>query len=197
MKKLILFSFIAIFLYNCTQKSQNFSSEQTQIISSGDTLEPMRVFTIANRSDSLLLRSISKNIVPEEDDKILHILIKRMYATVQDSASKGVGIAAPQIGILKNLIWVQRFDKEGEPFEYYLNPQITQYSDLKQDCREGCLSVPVIKDTTHTRSYTILLEYDKIDKSHHIEMIEGFTAVIFQHEIDHLNGILFLDKLEE
>ncbi len=97
---------------------------------------------------------------------------------------------------MKNIIWVQRFDKENEPYEYYLNPKITKYSDLKRNCGEGCLSVPIIKDTTETRSYAILLEYDKLDKTHHTEMIEDFTAVIFQHEIDHLNGIIFLDRFK-
>ena len=197
MKKLSITIFSLVLIITCSRQPQNFTSEQVEMITSADTLTPMRVFTIADKTDSLLLRSNSVDIILNEKDEVLHTLIKRMYATVQDSATQGVGIAAPQVGILKNIIWVQRFDKEGEPFEYYLNPKITQYSDLKQDCREGCLSVPVIKDTTRTRSYAILLAYDKLDKTHHTEMIEDFTAVIFQHEIDHLNGILFLDRLDE
>ena len=197
MKKLSITIFSLVLIITCSRQPQNFTSEQVEMITSADTLTPMRVFTIADKTDSLLLRSNSVDIILNEKDEVLHTLIKRMYATVQDSATQGVGIAAPQVGILKNIIWVQRFDKEGEPFEYYLNPKITQYSDLKQDCREGCLSVPVIKDTTRTRSYAILLAYDKLDKTHHTEMIEDFTAVIFQHEIDHLSGILFLDRLDE
>jgi peptide deformylase len=110
--------------------------------------------------------------------------------------SMGVGIAAPQVGILKNIIWVQRFDKEDFPFEVYINPRILSYSTLKQDCQEGCLSIPDRSDTTRNRSYAIMIDYDKIDGSHHTEMIEDFTAVIFQHEIDHLNGILYLDHLD-
>jgi len=108
----------------------------------------------------------------------------------------GVGIAAPQVGILKDMIWVQRFDKEGFPFEVYINPVIRQYSTKKQDCREGCLSIPDRSDTTKTRAYAILLEYDRLSGDHITEMVEDFTAVIFQHEIDHLHGVLYLDHLD-
>jgi len=69
----------------------------------------------------------------------------------------GVGIAAPQVGILKQIIWVQRFDKEGFPFEVYLNPKIINYSAEKQDCKEGCLSIPDRSDTTKTRSESITI----------------------------------------
>ena len=118
-----------------------------------------------------------------------------MYTTVHDSLTKGVGIAAPQVGILKNIIWVQRFDKPGNPYEVYLNPKIIQYTKKKLNWVEGCLSILGRRDTTTTRSYAILIDYLKPDKFHKIEMIEGFPA-IFQHEIDHLNGIIYLDRLK-
>ncbi len=109
----------------------------------------------------------------------------------------GVGIAAPQVGILKNIIWVQRFDKSGMPFEVYLNPVIANYSDEKQVELEGCLSIPNRMDTLYTRAKSINIEYDKMDGTHHKETVEGFTAVIFQHEIDHLRGILYTDHLQQ
>ncbi len=173
----------------------SFDTEQTSLIMSGDTLAPMRVFKINNYSDSILLRKKCSDVTT--NDPTLDRFVKRLYATVRDSMSMGVGIAAPQVGILKNIIWVQRFDKTDFPFEVYLNPIISSYSKLKQDCREGCLSIPDRSDTTRTRSYAIMIDYDKMDGSHHTEMIEDFTAVIFQHEIDHLNGILYLDHLEK
>jgi peptide deformylase len=153
----------------------------------------MRVFKITNYQDSILLRTKCEKV--NINDPLLDLFTKRLYATVRDSLSLGVGIAAPQVGILKNIIWVQRFDKKNLPFEPYFNPVIKQYSEKKQPCPEGCLSIPGIRDTTQNRSYAILIEYDKLDGTHHYEMVEGFTAVIFQHEIDHLNGILFLDHL--
>ncbi len=173
--------------------TNNFNQEQIDLIMSGDSLKPMRVFEIDKFTDSILLRTKCENVNVNSEDVVLLNLIKRMYSTVNDSLSAGVGIAAPQVGILKNIILVQRFDKENEPFEVYLNPRIIQYSKQTQTRREGCLSIPDRMDTLDVRAYTILLEYDRLDNTHIIEMVEGFTAIIFQHEIDHLNGILYTD----
>lgn len=203
--KLLCLSIVAIWLNSCTgirsnsgklYRSASFSNNQIHLIVEKDTLAPMRVYQITDNSDSILLRTPSETVKVNPKDKVLDAFIKRLYRTVRDSASMGVGIAAPQVGILKRIIWVQRFDKEGYPFEVYLNPKILQYSQKMQDCREGCLSIPNRSDTT-IRPYAILIEYDQPDKSHHIEMIEDFTAVIFQHEIDHLDGILYLDHLKK
>jgi peptide deformylase len=174
-----------------------FSEAEIDLILSTDSKSPMRVFKTDSHSDSLLLRSQSAEVNIDTTDIHLNTLIKRMYITVNDTASLGVGIAAPQVGVLKRVIWVQRFDKLGEPFEAYLNPKIIQYSQLKQERREGCLSVPDRRGDPKSRSYAILLEYNRPDMSFHREMVEGFTAIIFQHEIDHLNGILFTDYLKE
>jgi peptide deformylase len=176
---------------------KNFSEKQLKLISAATGDNPMRVFKINNYQDSILLRTASTYVNPDPNDKILSTFIDRLFATVRDSLSLGVGIAAPQVGILKNIIWVQRFDKEDFPFEVYLNPKIVQYSQKKQNCQEGCLSIPGRSDITKTRAYAILLEYDRQDGSHHLEMVEDFTAVIFQHEIDHLHGILYLDHLAD
>lgn len=174
-----------------------FSEDQTSLIMQDDSLTPMRLFLINNKSDSILLRKKSLDVDLELQDEVLENFTKRLLSTMRDSMSLGVGIAAPQVGILKNIIWVQRFDKEGFPFEVYLNPKIKQYSVKKQTCREGCLSIPARSDTLNSRAYAILIEYDKLDKTHMVEMVEDFTAVIFQHEIDHLNGIIYLDHLEK
>jgi peptide deformylase len=193
-----LFAAFGIF-YSCsiliTQK-RIFSEDQSQMIMSGSATEPMRVYKITNYQDSILLRKKSEDVIIDAENIVLQTFVDRLYATVRDSISLGVGIAAPQVGILKNIIWVQRFDKDQFPFEVYLNPKIIQYSDKTQECREGCLSIPNRSDTLNSRAYAVLIEYDKLDATHHTEMIEGFTAVIFQNEIDHLNGILYLDHLE-
>ncbi|MCB0843573.1 MAG: peptide deformylase [Bacteroidetes bacterium] len=174
----------------------SIQSVEEELIMGGDEDTPMRVFLITNPDDSLLLRTQSKSVKADPNDPVLQHFIKRLLRTVQDSASMGVGIAAPQVGLLRQIVYVQRFDKEGFPFEAYLNPQILQYSKLKRVGPEGCLSIPDVRDSV-SRSYSILIEYDYPDGSHHIEMIEDFTAVIFQHEIDHLNGILFPDHLKQ
>lgn len=193
---------VAILMVACssiknTNIHKSFSSGQINLITAADSLVPMRVYKITNKQDSILLRTKSQYIKPDSTDIVLRTFVKRLYKTVTDSMSLGVGIAAPQVGVLKNIIWVQRFDKENFPFEAYLNPKIVSYSEKKQVGREGCLSIPNRSDTLSARAYSILLEYDTMEAKHITETVEDFTAIIFQHEIDHLNGILYIDHLSK
>ncbi|MFH6768739.1 peptide deformylase [Gaetbulibacter aquiaggeris] len=206
MKKIVLYTFISLLFFNCSSVKtlqgasddyESFSKGDIQMIMSSDSLTPMRVYKITSETDSILLRKKSAYIKPDPNDPILKSFIKRLYRTVTDSMSLGAGIAAPQVGILKNIIWVQRFDKENFPFEVCLNPVIVQYSEKKQTNREGCLSIPNRRETLDNRAYAILIAYDTENGVHKTEMVEGFTSVIFQHEIDHLNGILYLDHLNK
>lgn len=173
-----------------------FSAQQAAIINSADASTPMRVWKINSTSDSLLLRKAAEPVNLKKADLVLDLFIDRLFATVRDSMSLGVGIAAPQVGILKQIIWVQRFDKEELPFEVYINPTIVAYSKEQREGMEGCLSIPNRREKC-LRSQWIELAYNKQDGSRHQERIEDFTAVIFQHEIDHLNGILYLDHIAE
>jgi len=187
---------LTIFIVSC-KSSYRFTKKQKSLIKTADSSTPMKILKITNFSDSILLRTKSSKIKVDSKNTILKTFINRLYATVRDSMSLGVGIAAPQVGILKNIIWIQRFDKKNFPFEVYLNPEIIEYSDEKQTCLEGCLSIPKRRDTTYTRSETIVIAYDQFNKKRVKEKVSGFTAVIFQHEIDHLNGILYVDHLEQ
>ena len=133
-------------------------------------------------------------------DSKLHKLLADMRETLIDS--NGVGLAAPQIGINRNVVAVQRFDKEGHPFEVYPNISIVEYSDSLASGPEGCLSVPDRRGDV-LRSTEIIIEYADMAAlskgSKEIPMvrdtISGFTAVIFQHETDHLDGVLYIDRL--
>ncbi len=156
--------------------------------------ETFRVLLTTSEADTKVLKAKSVDIDPK--DSSIKLLADRMYATVQDEASKGVGIAAPQIGINRNAVWVQRFDKEGEPFQFIINPKITWYSDIVRHGREGCLSIPDIFGKVY-RSLILRLEFYDLDGNFHDETVEGFTAVIFQHEFDHLIGTLFTDRMKE
>lgn len=196
LKLLFYISLLTVFILSC-QSSYRFSEKQKSLIKMADSSTPMRILKITNFSDSILLRTKSSKIKVDSKNTILKTFINRLYATVRDSMSLGVGIAAPQVGILKNIIWIQRFDKKNFPFEVYLNPEIIEYSDKKQTCLEGCLSIPKRRDTTYTRSETIVIAYDQFNKRRVKEKVSGFTAVIFQHEIDHLNGILYIDHLRQ
>ena len=175
--------------------SRGFKTDEKAIINAGDG-EIMRVLTIGDRADSLVLRSKAVAMTAEmlrTDDYAT--LRRRMLTTVQDPQNTGVGIAAPQVGILRRIIAVQRFDKPGEPFEFYINPEIVEYSSETAPGREGCLSIPGLSGTV-TRAQQIGLRYRDEQFAEKTETISGFTAVIFQHEADHLDGILYTDRTE-
>lgn len=173
---------------------EKLTKEEINLIKAKSAQTPMRVLLTTSSADTKVLQSISKDIDPK--DPMIKLLADRMFATVQDEKSKGVGIAAPQIGINRNAFWVQRFDKEGQPFEFYINPNITWYSSILRYGREGCLSIPEEFGKVH-RSLAIQLNYFDLEGNQFEEIIEGFTAVIFQHEYDHLIGKLFTDRVLE
>ena len=202
MKNFLALLFLMVLVSSCgvkptTYTTTRFTQEQKDLILSSPNQKTMRVFKITNQRDSLLLRTNSEYVSVKKDKELLGRLIERMKTTMTDSMSLGVGIAAPQVGILKRVIIVQRFDKKNFPIEGYINPVIVQYSKKTQPCKEGCLSIPGRSDMLNMRAYAILLEYDTLDGKHHTEMVEDFTAVVFQHEIDHLNGILYIDHLQQ
>ncbi|WP_396179011.1 peptide deformylase [Flavobacterium sp.] len=184
-----------LFLFIATNLSaQKFSSEEKKLIQSGDVKTMLKVIQITDEKELKILTSVSTDVDPK--DALLPVLAERMFLSMRDPANPGIGIATPQVGINRNLFWVQRFDKVGEPFELYINPKITWRSALLRKGMEGCLSIPDISGEV-LRNYTIQVAYLDKDGNFHEEIVEGFTAVVFQHEYDHLNGVLFTDRLKE
>lgn len=192
MKKAV-FTSLAFVLF-ASASAQKFTDTERTLINSGDKQSLMKVLQVTDAADLKVLKTPSIDVYLK--DEALPLLMDRMLATVNDPASPGVGIAAPQVGINRNIIWVQRFDKPGEPFEVYLNPKITWSSALLRKGTEGCLSIPDLNGEV-LRNYTIQISYYDRHGKFQKEMVEGFTAVIFQHETDHLMGILFTDRLEQ
>lgn len=189
-----ILSIIVFFIGACKQKSITFNDSEIDIITAFKG-SIMPLVTINSETDSLFLRKLSAplNIADVKSEYFIS-LANSMLLTVTNPENEGVGIAAPQVGISKQLIAVQRIDKEGEPFEFYVNPKIVSFSGDKKTGGEGCLSVPGLKGLVN-RYQEIVIEYNDIeDFTIKSDTVEGFTAVIFQHEIDHLNGILYIDK---
>ncbi|MBR5324278.1 MAG: peptide deformylase [Muribaculaceae bacterium] len=186
---------VAMFI-SCNNKSITFNDKEIELINRyKNSIMPLK--TINTESDSIFLREISTPLTKEDlESSYFQELTHSMLMTVNNPENEGVGIAAPQVGIGKQLIAVQRLDKEGEPFEFYVNPKIISTCGDKEFGGEGCLSVPGMRgDVERYRNITI--EYNDIENFEiKTETIEGFTAVIFQHEIDHLNGTLYIDKAE-
>jgi len=188
-----LFLFSVLLIFGCSEEGLN--SDEARLIKSGKATEKMRVFTIENSSDSLFLRQPTRKIEKENiNSKLITLLRKRMLSTVTDIDNEGVGIAAPQVGVGVKLILVQRFDKAGEPVEPYFNPEIKVYGDSVNAGFEGCLSVPGYRGSV-SRSQNIEVSYLDSTGKKQREEINGFVAVIFQHEIDHLSGIMYYDHV--
>ena len=195
MKKLLYMTLIATTIL--TSCGGGFSADERAIIgASGDGIMPL--WTVDNPEEEAFLRLKAEPLTASMvDEPEFQVLKERMLATVCDPTNEGVGIAAPQVGISRRLVAVQRFDKEGEPFEFYINPEIVARSEERELGSEGCLSVPEMSGDVW-RSTAIRLRYhSESDFSVVEEDIEDFTAVIFQHELDHLDGVLYIDYLEE
>jgi peptide deformylase len=109
-------------------------------------------------------------------------------------AAPGVGLAAPQIGVSERLIVVDVRNSKGEKDLITLvNPQIMELGERIVE-EEGCLSVPGIREQVARARRVLIRGYDLNERERQIEA-EGLLAVAFQHEIDHLDGILFIDRI--
>ncbi len=178
----------------CSSAEDAFTDVEVGLITEGDGA--MRVLKSDVPEDTVVLRSISRELTDGMiRSEYYDLLCRRMLETVTSPENDGVGIAGPQVGISRRVIAVQRFDKPGEPFEFYANPLIIRYGDETSPGGEGCLSVPSLRGVVE-RSTEIELQYRTLGGSDTLEIVSGFTAVIFQHEIDHLDGILYTDKAE-
>lgn len=186
------FTFLLMLLIGFNGFSQKFTKEEEAFILEGDVKTGLPIYQTDKKEQQKVLLAQSQDISPK--DKMLPILVERMRLALA-ATEGGVGIAAPQVGINRNVILVQRFDKMDYPVEYFINPKIIWRSELLSKGPEGDLSIDKFRETFY-RSYSIRLEYFDLDNKRHDEMVEGFTAVIFQHEIDHLSGILIPDKFK-
>lgn len=141
--------------------------------------------------DSILRRK-SKVVKPGDPDVAEGILEQML---VRMRSSDGIGLAAPQIGLLKRLVVI---DIPSEPHSILklINPKITWSSEEMKCCEEGCLSLPGIYEVVE-RPASVTVEYFNEDfEPCIIEKAQGILAVCLQHEIDHLNGVMFIDHLE-
>ena len=143
-----------------------------------------------------LLRQISTAVETVDDD--LRALIADMFETMY--AAPGIGLAAIQVGIPKRVLVIDLQEPEeegGEPVKdprVFINPEIVEASDQDVPYTEGCLSVPD-QFAEVDRPDRIRARWLDADGKAHDEVIEGLLATCLQHEMDHLEGILFIDHL--
>jgi peptide deformylase len=140
----------------------------------------------------LMLRQKANKLV-DIQDKDLKIANQMMEVMIK---APGVGLAANQIGILKQIVTINFEDKENNKKANYIlfNPSITKYSEDTVIMEEGCLSLPD-QYADIERPKKILLEYIDENKKSIKREVEGYESRILQHEIDHLSGKLFVDYL--
>jgi peptide deformylase len=132
----------------------------------------------------------------DKDYPNLQGLIADMFETMY--ASNGIGLAAPQIGL-----GIRLFITDGSEIEdikpegfkqVFINPQILEEFDEKWDYEEGCLSIPQVRADVNRHSKLVLRYFDE-NWQEHTHEFEGMAARIIQHEYDHIEGILFTDRI--
>ncbi|MBX7213192.1 MAG: peptide deformylase [Thermoflexales bacterium] len=148
---------------------------------------------IKTLKDPVLRKTAHKieKVTPE-----LRKLIEDLFETMH--AHNGVGLAAPQVGISKRLFVVEveaHPEIPGSGVRYALiNPEITQFSPEREVGQEGCLSIPGWRGDVERATRVVVRGMDGEGKRIKLE-VEGYVARAMQHELDHLDGVLFIDKL--
>jgi peptide deformylase len=141
-----------------------------------------------NKLGDPVLRCPSKQVDLRSDD--IAGIVEKMRATMQDV--RGLGLAGPQIGVLKRIFIYDL----GEGPETMINPEIVWQSEETIEDTEGCLSIPG-HDMKVTRAAKIRIKGLGLDgKAREVEA-EGMTARVFQHEMDHLDGVLIIDRTSD
>ena len=173
--------------------SRPFTSFERTVIEKSDSL----MYVLTMPEDSVILRAKSRDLTRRElRSEELSTLLSKMLYSVQHPSQDGVGIAAPQVGLNVRVVCVMRLDKIGAPFESYLNIHIDSLGGNVVSGPEGCLSVPPYRGIVK-RHDKIRISYLQPETLNTVtEDVEGYTAVIFQHECDHLDGILYTDRAD-
>lgn len=148
------------------------------------------------------LKRVADLIAQEEfNSPGLKTLIADLYETMK--IEKGIGIAAPQINISKQLALIElpedneRYGKlEQTSLVIIINPTITVVDPTMQGYWEGCLSVPGIKGYVERPRHIKVDYFDELGASHSI-IAEGFLATVFQHELDHLFGKVYVERMKD
>jgi peptide deformylase len=156
----------------------------------------MAILKILTAPDPRLKR-ISEPVIKVDNEiqKLFHDMVETLY-----NADNGVGLAAPQVGVLKRVIILDnsKYDNVTRPKGFWplfmANPEIIEASDSRPSEEEACFSVPTF-GIEIPRADKIKVQYLDINNNTQILEAEDFFARLIQHEMDHLNGVLTLDYL--
>ncbi len=146
----------------------------------------MAIRKIRQLGDDILRKKCRE--VPEMTPKLKE-LVEDMYETMYEA--EGVGLAAPQVGILKRIVVI---DVDGTPYTM-VNPKILEVSKDTQDGSEGCLSVPGKAGVVIRPAFVKAEAWDE-NMEHYVVEADGYLARAICHEVDHLEGIVYVDKVD-
>lgn len=149
----------------------------------------MALRSIRTEGDDVL-RKTSKKV--EDFNQRLKLLVGDMFDTMYDAS--GVGLAAPQIGVLKR-VFVVDTGEEGQK-QVFINPEILESSEEMTYMPEGCLSIPGKQGMVSRPQRVVVRAQDENGETFEL-VAEDFYAKAISHENDHLNGVLYCDKVEE
>ena len=144
-----------------------------------------------------VLRETAKDVLPEQKEEI-EALVKDMFETL--TASNGIGLAAPQIGkairvvVIDLSVMADDFPEYKDFKHAYFNAHIVDYSEETESMEEGCLSLPGLSEKV-VRPTSIRVQYLDEQFQPHDEWVDGFLARVMQHEFDHLDGHVFIDRI--
>jgi peptide deformylase len=149
----------------------------------------MKPFDIKTYGDKTLRR---KSEQVAEFDAEIRAFLDRMNETM--IWEKGVGLAANQVGVARRIAVINPDPDNNKTLLRMINPRITAVSDELLTVEEGCLSVPGVRGDVPRHAWVEVLYQDETGKEHRLKA-EGLLARIVQHELDHLDGVLFIDRL--
>jgi peptide deformylase len=149
---------------------------------------PLEIHYLGDR----VLRQPAKRIAKIDDN--IRTSIKEMLQTMY--SADGIGLAAPQVGINKQLIVIDcEPDRKDTPALVLINPKITRYSSQTCNSDEGCLSIPGVYLEVNRPEAVEVTYKDENGKPQKLQA-SGLLARAIQHEMDHLNGVMFVDRVE-
>ena len=141
-----------------------------------------------------VLREPARRVAPSElSDSATQQLIDDMFDTMHEY--QGIGLAAPQVHVGLRLFVAGIEDEDaGMPPVVMVNPEISPIGEISEDDWEGCLSIPDIRGRVPRRAEIRVRSLDRHGQEHTVTA-SGFPARVIQHETDHLDGVLFLDRM--
>jgi peptide deformylase len=160
---------------------------RSQLLTSRDMARP--IITLPDKRLRRVSEPVSK--ITAEVKTLVEDMFESMYE------APGIGLAAVQLGVLKRIVTMDLAKKDGPPEpRVFINPEIVWKSDERSTYEEGCLSIPDIHEDVE-RPARVKLKYLDLEGKPQEAEAEGLFATCIQHEVDHTNGVLFIDHISK